>query len=261
MESFFQGPPIYEACRNGDEKKCQKLIYDLFYSAINSPTEEERDDLMSRLTDQCNEGLVAACEAGNRSLVEVVKSGADDWDNGLSASCRSGNRFLVDLMIEKGANDWNNGLFGACYGGDISLVNLMIEKGATNWNDGLEGACDGGHRFLVDLMIEKGANDWNIGLSGACRGGKMNMVKFMIDKGADDYTDLDIPEFVQSISEKELIPFSRHTHLLPKLKDALTNRVQQYHQQTRELIQELVSLSVIIPDIVNHILVPYIRYL
>jgi len=86
-------------------------------------------------------------------------------------------------------------------------------------------------------------------------------VKLMIEKGATtNYDNLYIPKFIESITEEELIPFSRLPHLLPELKDSLADRVQTYHTETHKLTQELVSLSVIIPDIVKHILVPYIRH-
>jgi hypothetical protein len=210
----------------------------------------------------------ASKNGDEKEVLRLIENGNNDWNTGLCGACKGGHRSLVDLMIEKGADDWNRGLYGACYGGHRSLVDLMIEKGADDWDEGLWNACEGGYRSLAELMIEKGATDWNKGLWGVCyclmtrkESRDYFLAKYMIEKGATIYHNLNIPTLVESMTEDELIPFSQLPHLLPELKKSLVDRVKKYHEQTRELTQKLSSLPVIIPDLVKHILVPYIRHI
>jgi hypothetical protein len=119
-------------------------------------------------------------------------------------------------------------------------------------------ACIDNRQSLVELMIEKGADEFNRGLRHCC--GNYSIAKLMIEKGATDCSELNLLKFVRWFPENDVIPFSKLPHLPTELREALAPKIQRYEQATNELKKELNSLSLIIPDIVNHILVPYLRY-
>ena len=121
-------------------------------------------------------------------------------------------------------------------------------------------SCYQGRMDKVKLMIEKGKQNCNKGLEWACCHGHMNVVKLMLENGANNLIPLSLPEFVAWIPDEELIPFYNLPHLSPVLKQDLEPRVEAYKQMTKDIIQEISKCNVILPDIVRHILVPYMRH-
>jgi Ankyrin repeat. len=106
------------------------------------------------------------------------------------------------------------------------------------------------------MIDEKGVKNWNRGLEWACCHGHMNVVKLMIEHGANNLIPLSLPEFIEWIPEEELLPFYNLPHLSPVLKEQLNPRVDK---TTKEILKSILDCEVILPDIVRHILLPYIR--
>ena len=181
--------------------------------------------LLNKGYNHWSSGLSAACESGNRRLVDFFLTRVDlkrrneyvlsPIDIAMGAAARGGHSDLVDLLESLGGRGWNQVLESAAYSGNVELFDRALDEGSRYFPDAMCYACVGGQIEMVRRIYEldpfKGCiaeaftvaceygrreivefflphvRDLNSGLESACLGRHHDIVELLIEKGASNF--------------------------------------------------------------------------
>lgn len=233
-------------------------------SRSNSSSAESEDSNVSALEKNMKESKVTERTATARLRVAVEKEnvsltrsllddGADIDDSLLIAACEAGNEEMVQLLVDRAApnldiNVFDSILIKASKIGQVSVVRLLLESGRANVNatndlgyTPLMMAAEAGHLSTVLLLIHRGAdvnrrNSLNItALMMAARAGQESAVRLLLENHAEvePSDDIDHATFKMRMKVQRALKLSReqeaimHARLALQQENSLQLRLQE----------------------------------